>query len=61
MAADFITQDLPPVTSLSDEELLRYAQMKLDIQERLPLEWQQELLKRFAAARDEIEELGYVE
>jgi hypothetical protein len=52
MAADFITQDLPPITSLPDEELLKYAQMKLDMKERLPLEWQQELLKRFAQTLD---------
>lgn len=52
MAADFITHDLPPVTPLSDEELLKYAQMKLDVKERLPLEWQQELLKRFAQTLD---------
>ena len=56
MAANFITQDLPPVTSLSDEELLKYAQMRLDIQERLPLEWQQELLRRFTKALDCIED-----
>lgn len=52
MAADFTAQDRPPVTSLSDEELLKYAQMKLDMKERLPLEWQQELLKRFAQTLD---------
>jgi hypothetical protein len=47
MSADFM-----PVTSMSDEELLKYAQMRLDIKEPMPLEWQQELLKRFAETLD---------
>lgn len=47
MSADFM-----PASSMSDEELLKYAQMWLDRKESLPLEWQRELVKRFTAAHD---------
>lgn len=47
MSADFM-----PASSMSDEELLKYAQMWLDRKEPMPLEWQQELTKRLAAALD---------
>lgn len=36
-------------SSLTDDELVRYAQMYHDRKESLPMAWQQELLKRFDA------------
>lgn len=47
MSADFM-----PASSMSDEELLKNAQMWLDRKEPMPLEWQQELVKRFNADHD---------
>lgn len=42
-------------SNMTDEELLKYAQMFLDRKEALPLEWQEILLKRFAACLDDLE------
>ena len=54
MSTDFTSHDLPPATRLTNAELCKYAQMKLDVQARLPIEWQQELLRRFTKALDHI-------
>ncbi len=40
--------------SMTDEELLKYAQMFLDRKESLPIEWQQELLLRFTQRLDDL-------
>ena len=45
MSADFM-----PASSMSDEEILRYVQMKLDRKEPVPEAWIDELTKRLAAA-----------
>lgn len=40
--------------SMTNEELLKYAQMFLDRKESLPIEWQQILLQRFASCLDDL-------
>lgn len=47
MSADFM-----PASSMSDEELLKYVQMKLDKKVLVPETWIDELTKRLAAALD---------
>lgn len=39
-------RDLPAPQALTNAELTRYAQMYLDRKESLPLDWQEELIKR---------------
>lgn len=40
--------------SMTDEELLKYAQMFLDRKESLPMEWQEVLLQRFEETLDRL-------
>lgn len=39
---------------MTNEELLKYAQMFLDRKESLPIEWQQVLLQRFKETLDDL-------
>ena len=39
-------------TTLTTEELMRYAQLFLDRKENMPMSWQEELLKRLAKEID---------
>jgi hypothetical protein len=45
-------------TSLTAEELCRYAQLELDSKEALPLAWQQALITHLQAALDSLNAVG---
>jgi hypothetical protein len=47
-------QNFPPPSTLSTDELVRYAQMQLDRKESLPVAWQEELVTRLTDTKDDL-------